>query len=617
MGNIYLGDKPLSSLYFPISNSVPTNGNVVQIVSSSYTNGATWPAVSGSESIVVYNNPLVGSGSNGKWQFSGGTLIAGATPDYLVFSSSLFTNKISGDRTQPFTILFNGTLNIPAPAAPSFGTGLFGNPFYNENPSGSDIIARIDNSPGAGRAFIDMRGRQAAGGDFARFNVAYVSGTLYNFAFVKDINENLSVYQNGNLVATTSSLSWAGGYTLFNTSSGIYGGFTGLAFGIAGLIGTTYDTEAYNGQLGAISIYNRALADWEISQSAMAYNGVNKSVRLVDTVYLGSEVVLGTPTPTTTTTSTTTTTTSTTTTTTSTTTTSTTTRPPLSVLSLVVGGGGAGGVGTAGGGGAGGLRTGSFSLTASTYTVTVGNGGASSAGPVGLNASTQSGNPGQTSSFSTILVAFGGGGGMAYEGTQNTSNGGSGGGPSDTRINVGGNVNGGVGTPNQGFGGGSGSFGQQFGAGGGGASQVGQNGNGAPNPKIAGAGGSGSANTFRDGTSIFYAGGGGAAGYNTALGGAGGRGGGGAGGGPSGGAGVTGSRNTGGGGGGSNRNVNGTVNGVGAGGGSGIVVIAYLTSSFSASIVTAVSGGIITDFTSGSQVYRSHTFLSSSNLVVS
>ena len=52
-------------------------------------------------------------------------------------------------------------------------------------------------------------------------------------------------------------------------------------------------------------------------------------------------------------------------------------------------------------------------------------------------------------------------------------------------------------------------------------------------------------------------------------------------------------------------------------GGSGIIVIAYLTSSFSASAATAVSGGIITDFTSGSAVYRSHTFLSSSNLVIS
>jgi hypothetical protein len=57
-----------------------------------------------------------------------------------------------------------------------------------------------------------------------------------------------------------------------------------------------------------------------------------------------------------------------------------------------------------------------------------------------------------------------------------------------------------------------------------------------------------------------------------------------------------------------------SVTNEGGAGGSGIVVIAYLTSS---AVGLSVSGGIETTYDSGSLTYKSHTFLSSSNLVIS
>ena len=568
---IQIGSQIISKIFtqtYSEGLQPPSSGSVIGLQSGSYSNGSTWTSTTGSAGVV--NNSPLASGSNGRWQFNG-------TDEYILISSSQLSSFNQAENAnQEFTFLFYGTIGSVSTRRALLGNGKGGS--YN---FGGDAILRTDSSPGAGKMHLDLRGPTGATN---RFTVTAVSGSLLNLAITQNTAGTASVYQDGIFLASSGTLPL--GFAPFTTGSNQVGAYIGFNGDV--------DTDNYNGQLGASYLYNRVLSTTEISQSAISFysgSAPGMIVSPITSVFLGTSQVFSTIVPIT----------------------------SMSVLSLVVGGGGAGGVGTAGGGGAGGMVTGSLSLTASTYTVTVGAGGASSAGPVGLNASTQSGNPGQTSSFAT-LVAFGGGGGFAYEGSQNTSNGGSGGGCSDTRLRqpAGGSVVlGGSGSAGQGNNGGTGTYGQQFGAGGGGASQVGQNGNAGVNPRIAGAGGSGSINTFRDGTSRAYAGGGGAAGYNTALGGAGGFGGGGTGGGPSGGSGVTGSANTGGGGGGSNRNVNGTVNGVGAGGGSGIVVIAYLTSSFSASVFTSVSGGIVQDFTSGSQVYRSHTFLSSSNLVIS
>lgn len=210
---------------------------------------------------------------------------------------------------------------------------------------------------------------------------------------------------------------------------------------------------------------------------------------------------------------------------------------------LIIAGGGAGGYGgNTGGGGAGGYRTGTFSPSVTSYTITVGAGGASASGATLNNGSA-------SSAFSITSIGGGSGG---YNGV-NSANGGSGGGST------------------YGFGFGSGTAGQgnnggyfggggkdpTTGGGGGGAGGVGQNGF-PTNPN----GGAGLANSIT-GSSVTRAGGGGGAGsggYN----GSGGSGGGG--GGNGGGAGGGGNANTGSGGGG------GLPSGAG---GSGIVIIRY------------------------------------------
>jgi hypothetical protein len=610
--SIFLGSSQIQGLFGTAVNAVsgasafanpapPISGGAVALNAGLFPNtSSVWTNYNGD--VFVENAPLVGTSSIGFYQFNGNPDPAFA--DMLYLSGGLYTNGLfqGTNGAQSFTMMFYGTLGSLTQRR-----ALLGNLSYTTTTSGSDAIFRTDTSPASGYCHLDLRSRNAASGRSNLFSIPYSSGSIMNFAITYDATTtSASLYVDGLLTATS------GGFAGFQYTP-FYNNGTNPRFGYNGQI----DAETFNGTLGGFYVYNRVLTGTQISQSAAWFTQGNtvtpaqiSGIQDINTAYLGSDLVYTKPTTTTTTTTSTT----------STTTTSTTstTKPPLSVLSLVVGGGGAGGMSVGGGGGAGGMVSGSLSLTPNTYAVTVGSGGLQSAGPVGLNIATQSGNPGQTSSFST-LIAFGGGGGMAYEGTQNTSNGGSGGGCSDTRLRQpagGSTVLGGSGSVGQGNAGSNGTFGAQFGNGGGGAGQAGQVGNSGTNPRRAGAGGSGSLNSFRDGNATFYAGGGGGGGYNTAIGGLGGPGGGGNGG-TGAGSGSDAIANTGAGGGGSGRNVDGTINNRSGRGGSGIVVIAYLTSSFSASAATAVSGGIITDFTSGSQVYRSHTFLSSSNLVIS
>lgn len=221
---------------------------------------------------------------------------------------------------------------------------------------------------------------------------------------------------------------------------------------------------------------------------------------------------------------------------------------------VVAGGGGGGGQidsgNTSGGGGAGGFQTfTSQSLTAQSYTVTVGAGGAG--GTVGTNDGVQ----GSNSRFGSLTASVGGGYGQ--RGTSGTfgGTGGSGGGNSGSNTAGQGNAGGAAGSDFQG-------------GGGGGASAAGSsNGNG----------GAGTANSY-SGTSVTYAGGGGGGQYfystGSRLGGAGG---GGNGGGWNGSILVTpvaGTANLGGGGGGAGSR-DGYGAQAGAAGGSGVVIIRY------------------------------------------
>jgi hypothetical protein len=152
---------------------------------------------------------------------------------------------------------------------------------------------------------------------------------------------------------------------------------------------------------------------------------------------------------------------------------------------LVVAGGGAGGSEIGGGGGAGGLLAfTSQSLSATTYTCTVGGGAGRSSG-------TTSGGNGTNSTFQGLTAAVGGGGGGWYG--ANGVAGGSGGGGGRVGSGAASNASG------QGFAGGNGqrpSGTGGFGGGGGGAGAVGQAGQWNGTLGTGGAGGIGATSSF-------------------------------------------------------------------------------------------------------------------------
>ena len=188
---------------------------------------------------------------------------------------------------------------------------------------------------------------------------------------------------------------------------------------------------------------------------------------------------------------------------------------------LVVAGGGGGGGGAnatwhgAGGGGAGGLLTGSTSISANTYAITVGSGGG---GGAGGNNPGSNGSQGGTSSFAAIASCVGGGYGKGALLTNAGGNGGSGGGGAYST-----DYNPGSGTAGQGNAGGalgntSGVGGSPYGGGGGGAGSVGQINyvTGSSNslgfsPAGGGNGGSGASSSI-SGSAVVYAQGGGGGG---------------------------------------------------------------------------------------------------------
>jgi hypothetical protein len=270
---------------------------------------------------------------------------------------------------------------------------------------------------------------------------------------------------------------------------------------------------------------------------------------------------------------------------------------PNSLLSavevLVVAGGGGGGGVIGGGGGGGGFREATaFPITpGSLITVTVGDGGS---GGFSWNSSSQRGNPGTDSIFSTITATGGGGGGAhgGADGRVNGTTGGSGGGGGGSTGSAGNTPST---TPSQGNSGGTGDG--NNGGGGGGSSANGET-------RVAGVrggnGGNGTSSSI-SGTLVTYAGGGGGGTRNgSGTGGTGGSGGGGNGG-------TTdlsrtsthGSTNTGGGGGGGGHNGSGAgAVQSGSNGGSGIVIVRYPgPQRATGGTVTSVGGNTIHTFT--------------------
>ncbi|MEI6348003.1 MAG: glycine-rich domain-containing protein [Bacteroidota bacterium] len=280
---------------------------------------------------------------------------------------------------------------------------------------------------------------------------------------------------------------------------------------------------------------------------------------------------------------------------------------------LVVAGGGGG---ASGGGGSGGiLYNSNYALSAGSASVIIGNGGTGGSALLGGAIRTN----GENSQFSA-LTAIGGGAGGTNDALTSANSGGSGGGGGSTSTV---NTNGGLGTVNQGYAGGTVSSTKSSpyaSAGGGGA---GSYGNPPISSSISGNGGVGFPYNFT-GSNIYYAGGGGGGTWSNGTHGIGGIGGGGSGAYPNG---IAGTANSGGGGGGGC----GGGSGTGGNGGSGIVIVRYpdvTAGSWSSSntdvatvdpstgIVTGISSGTSTitfSYTCGSLVSSASTLVTVKN----
>jgi hypothetical protein len=236
---------------------------------------------------------------------------------------------------------------------------------------------------------------------------------------------------------------------------------------------------------------------------------------------------------------------------------------------LMIGGGGGGGGWAGGGGGAGGLVSATSQTLNGSCTIVIGAGGAGNS-----NADPGSGSNGQSTTFTGLTTAVGGGTGSGGQYSGAAGSGGSGGG-------AGRNKGGAFGTGTAGQGNNGASSSGNGGGGGGGATSAGTQGNGSAT------GGAGSsafstwASVTSSGVSGFFAGGGGGGTLDGGTGSAGGSGGGGKGGGstfPT--YAVAGTANTGsGGGGGGNDSGSWPLNDDGMPGGSGIVIVRYTKAS--------------------------------------
>jgi len=276
---------------------------------------------------------------------------------------------------------------------------------------------------------------------------------------------------------------------------------------------------------------------------------------------------------------------------------------------IVAGGGGGGGVYTsaadgAGGGGAGGLLSGTTYLTSgSSYSIVVGTGGAGGINGIGSTGSV-------SSALGFTAIGGGGGGGCGHQSTSGNPGGSGGGG---LACGSGGGSTSGQGNP-----GGAGLNGSPYfgGGGGGGAGTAG----GSGTSSSGGLGGTGTTATIISTTTaialgvgqyvtatnaVYFAGGGAGGAYSSySSGGRGGYGGGGGANSPTG-IGTPGSAYTGGGGGASQ------IGGVSGGaGGSGVVIVAYPSST------QLATGGTVTTSTIAGTAYFQHIFTASGTLVM-
>ena len=273
---------------------------------------------------------------------------------------------------------------------------------------------------------------------------------------------------------------------------------------------------------------------------------------------------------------------------------------------LIVGGGGSGAQRHNGGGGGGGVISGTVSVSAQSYNVSVGAGGPGLAQTVLPSIGTPSN--GQSSSVFGI-TALGGGAGAG-------GSGGSGGGGNAT-------ASGGLGTSGQGNSGGSGSLGpfsnesSYAGGGGGGAGSAGSNAT-SSTPAMAGNGGDGISSSITGNLQFYGAGGGGGV-ASTGTAGASGQGGsGGIGGGGNGGRSFgagSGANQTGSGGGGGG--FSGSTNFPAGRGGSGVVVVRYPIAPLVPAEGIVATGGIVSDISVDGVSYRTHTFTQSGTLSIS
>jgi hypothetical protein len=296
---VQLGSQVISAIFSdatPPPNVITTqSGSAIGLVSSSYSNGTRWASSTGSAAY-VQNSPLVGQAVNGRWQFNGSN-------DYIqIPTASLTASGIPNDALTrpPFTFLFYGTVNV---GADNNGRRALLGASPGGYANGGDIILRRDTSPGTGKIHLDTRGITAAFGTGAvnRFTISGTSGSLLNLAVVQGNDGTQSVYQDGVLVAASGGLVNTVGVPAFPQYNPFAAGGTGTETAFGPYIGfnANVDASSYNGQLGAVYVYGRALTATEVSQSALSFfSGSNPpAVKAVNRAFIGNNLVYQAITP--------------------------------------------------------------------------------------------------------------------------------------------------------------------------------------------------------------------------------------------------------------------------------------------------------------------------------
>ena len=474
-----------------------------------------------------------------------------------------FRNLIVPSITNTYYGSFNGTnqyLSSPASAATTIGSGDVTFEAYIYPTSFAASACPIFVQGGTGGFWV---GKNASNFVLRAYGVS----DQLQYATLPDLNTwthiaivrsggTVTLYYNGNAVASATSLYNFTNYTNYIGSDGVSAYFSGRISNLRLVKGVAVYTANFTPPIAPLTAVS-GTALLTLQDATIKDNSIN-AFTITNT---GSVTTTSIPV---------------------------TSLPPYTLYSasyLVVAGGGSGGGNaqfTGGGGGAGGLLTGALNLAiGTTYTATVGAGGAA--------VPSFDGNKGSNSTFSSVTAIGGGFGG--YNGVGGP--GGSGGGAGSNKT-----ASGGAGTSGQGNNGGATNVLYQYSAGGGGSGAVG----GDSAVAKSGNGGNGTVSSIT-GSSVTYAGGGGGGSRVTTLAtnGTGGTGGGGDGGTNNTNA-VSGTVNTGGGGGGKAFG-DGSSTGTSGAGGSGVVIISVPTANYTGTVtgaptVTTNGANTIMTFTS-------------------